>query len=95
MGSILSEGSRSSCEIALASPYLIHWVVREHHTCCDIMIRIILWTSCCMMNIFILRELVSEEGVSEEHLADNVDEVDAVGKQHLSIRKCGFCFPVS
>ena len=95
MGSILSEGSRSSCEIALASPYLIHWVVREHHTCCDIMIRIILRTSCCMTNIFILRELVSEEGVSEEHLADNVDEVDAVGQQHLSIRKCGFCIPVS
>ena len=48
-----------------------------------------------MTNIFILRELVSEEGVSEEHLADDVDEVDTVGQQHLSIRKCGFCFPVS
>ena len=95
MGSILSEGSRSSCEMALASPYLIHRVVREHYTCCDIMIRIILWTSCCMTNIFILRELVSEEGVSEEHLADDVDEVDAVGQQHLSIRKCRLCFPVS
>ena len=95
MGSILSEGSRSSCEMALASPYLIHRVVREHYTCCDIMIKIIPWTSCCMTNIFILRELVSEEGVSEEHLADDVDEVDAVGQQHLSIRKCGFCFPVS
>ena len=47
-----------------------------------------------MTNIFILRELVSEEGVSEEHLADDVDEVDAVGQQHLSIRKCGFCLSV-
>ena len=95
MGSILSEGSRSSCEMALASPYLIHRVVREHHTCCDIMIKIILWTSCCMTNIFILRELVSEEGVSEEHLADDVDEVDAVGQQHLCIKTCTLCFPVS
>ena len=32
---------------------------------------------------YLLRELVSKEGVSEEHLADHVDEVDAVRQQHL------------
>ena len=32
---------------------------------------------------FLLRELVSKEGISEEHLADHIDEVDAVRQQHL------------
>ena len=82
MGSILSEGSRSSCEMALASPYLgFHrsasclmrrlcgggWLIFINSTRCDSL----LW------------KLVSKEGVSEEHLADHVDEVDAVRQQHL------------
>ena len=33
---------------------------------------------------FLLRELVSKEGISEEHLADHIDEVDAVRQQHLN-----------
>ena len=32
---------------------------------------------------YLLRKLVSKEGVGEEHLADHVDEVDTVGQQHL------------
>ena len=32
---------------------------------------------------YLLWELVSKEGVSEEHLADHIDEVDTVRQQHL------------
>ena len=36
-----------------------------------------------MVIINLLGKLVSKEGIGEEHLADHVDEVDAVRQQHL------------
>ena len=36
---------------------------------------------------YLLWELVSKEGVSEEHLANHIDEVDTVRQQHLKKAK--------